>query len=393
MTSTGVPCTIVGTASDDVLVGTRSRDVICGRGGNDVIRAGLGDDLIDAGRGRDRVNASSGHDLILGGPGNDELVGDQGNDRIFGGDGDDVLFSDEFGHAADHAYGGGGDNVCVADKHDLTRRCRGDQQRPEALSARVIPGAVDVTSGAAVVTVRMHVTDDTGVVQVQLSLTDFENNGVSVRSEALFDPVSGTNRDGWWKATVTVPRYTPAGPLGVLVDMRDRVGRLGGGTFQATALEVGDANPDTEGPTVALNDVSPAAVDVRTRSRTVRVTVTATDALSGVDQLNICLSHPGTPTADLPHPPSVGAGCSSPATRTTGSAHDGVWVAKVKVPQGTASGTYDVEVYTQDRVGHFVGWLGPDSYAAYLAAGTCCLIVHQLPGDLARVDVTGAPAT
>jgi hypothetical protein len=42
------PCTIVGTAGDDLLGGTPGPDVICGLGGNDTIGGNSGADIIRA---------------------------------------------------------------------------------------------------------------------------------------------------------------------------------------------------------------------------------------------------------------------------------------------------------------------------------------------------------
>jgi len=74
-----VPCTIVGTAGDDILNGTAGNDVICGLGGDDVI----------VGRG--------GDDILRGGPGNDRLIGGLGADTYDGGPGDDTQ-TDAPGH-------------------------------------------------------------------------------------------------------------------------------------------------------------------------------------------------------------------------------------------------------------------------------------------------------
>lgn len=126
-TSTGVRCTIVGTAGGDVLRGTSRRDVICGRGGGDIIYAKGGDDLVDAGSGGDHIYASYGADRVLAGSGEDwihgeggpdSLNGGTGQDNIWGEDGGDVISGgDHFdvisgGAGADRIYGGAaGDSI------------------------------------------------------------------------------------------------------------------------------------------------------------------------------------------------------------------------------------------------------------------------------------------
>lgn len=82
----GAPCTIRGTAGDDVLRGTPQADVICGLGGDDTIRAGGGHDTVLAGPGDDRVFGGRGGDRLLGGAGGDLLKGGPGRDAIGQGD-------------------------------------------------------------------------------------------------------------------------------------------------------------------------------------------------------------------------------------------------------------------------------------------------------------------
>lgn len=90
------PCTISGTAGDDVLLGTSGPDVICGL------------------KGRDRIEGLGGDDVLVGGPGGDTLIGGPGNDQLLGEVGPDVLTGDE---GADVFDGGDG-----ADRADYSAR-------------------------------------------------------------------------------------------------------------------------------------------------------------------------------------------------------------------------------------------------------------------------------
>lgn len=90
-TSSGVVCTIVGTASNNTLTGTPGKDVICGLGGNDTIAGLGGDDIIDGGIGNDVINGGDGSDTLYGGTGDDKLRGDAGNDALNGDAGNDTI--------------------------------------------------------------------------------------------------------------------------------------------------------------------------------------------------------------------------------------------------------------------------------------------------------------
>jgi Ca2+-binding RTX toxin-like protein len=89
------PCTIVGTAGDDLLGGTSGPDVICGRGGNDTIGGNGGNDIIRAGPGSDRIQGDAGKDVLMGQGGNDWLWGRDGvHDHVNGGKGYDRYRAD-----------------------------------------------------------------------------------------------------------------------------------------------------------------------------------------------------------------------------------------------------------------------------------------------------------
>jgi hypothetical protein len=150
-----LPCTIRGSARNDVLRGTAGNDVICGyagadtiygNGGNDVIYAGDGNDTIDGGVGNDRVDGGNGNDRITGGTGNDELNGNAGNDTLNAGIGNDVLSGDTgadqlIAGVGDDSLSGGserdvlqpgtGDDQCAIDATDVTvGRCSKDTTAP-----------------------------------------------------------------------------------------------------------------------------------------------------------------------------------------------------------------------------------------------------------------------
>ncbi len=111
-TSTGVVCTIVGTASSDTLTGTSNADVICGLGGNDTIYGLGGNDIIDGGLGNDVINGGDGNDTEIGNAGDDKLRGDAGNDIINGGVGNDT---ENGGDGADSLLGSDGNDVLSGD--------------------------------------------------------------------------------------------------------------------------------------------------------------------------------------------------------------------------------------------------------------------------------------
>ncbi len=391
-----------GTGSDRIYAGDGA-DRVLGGTGNDRIYGGLGADRIASGYGADRVEGDDGADTISGGDGTDALQGEAGADTVSGGGQDDLIQGgsqgdnlngeggdDELssGSGADDVDGGPGDNLCIVDAEDESVRCRYDEQPPVAVRTVVDPGAVDVTNADAEVTVRVHATDDTGVNMVQVSFAA-GNNGVAVGAPWL-ELVSGTDRDGWWQGSVTVPRWTAPGPLYAAVTVTDRHGRQAWGGGVPVVLQVADANPDTQGPRMTVDQVAPGAIDVRTQSRNVTVSVHATDPQSGVSRLDICLARPGTPGTYSPHPLYASVVCEELATRKSGTVQDGVWTATLTVPKGSVGATYNVVVYAEDRATNRVRWFGPEAYRQWVDGRWCCTDAYPFPGDAGRLEVTGA---
>ena len=183
-TSSGVRCTLVGTAGNDRLTGTNRHDVICGRGGNDVIVGRGGGDLVDAGAGNDAVRGGDGNDVVLAGYGNDTVAGEGGSDVVRGGSGGDSIRGDagndhlygdagnddlSGGTGADVVRGGAGTNWCLPGSGDSQVGCLYDRDTPTVDRVTLSSDTIDVTGADAAVTVKAHVTDDTGATSVGVS--------------------------------------------------------------------------------------------------------------------------------------------------------------------------------------------------------------------------------
>lgn len=396
---------VLGGSGSDRILGGAGTDRVLGGSGSDQILGGAGTDRIAGGDGADHIEGDDGADTVSGGDGPDTLQGDAGADTVSGGGQDDMVEGgsqgddltggggdDELssGGGADDVDGGPGDNLCIVDAQDDSVRCRYDEEPPVAVKTLVDPGAVDVTEADADVAVRVHATDDTGVRSVQVWLGD-RNNGVAL-SVDWPELVSGTDRDGWWTGRVTVPRWTAPGPLYADVTVTDRQGRSSVDSVGPAVLQVSDQDPDTQGPQMTLNQVTPSAIDVRTGSRDVTVSVHATDPKSGVSRLEICLDRPGTAGTYNPHPLYAPVVCDENPTRSSGTIRDGVWTATLTVPKGSVGATYNVEVYAEDRVSNDVRWYGPEAYQQWVDGRWCCTDAYAFPGDAGRVEVTGTIA-
>jgi RTX calcium-binding nonapeptide repeat (4 copies)/Divergent InlB B-repeat domain len=115
----GTPCTVVGTAANDLLRGTPGNDVICGGRGKDTVFGGGGHDLVIGGPGDDRLYGQGGREHLIGGPGDNLLDGGPGDDELFAAAGADVLFSRD--GVADLVHGGAGRDRARTDHGDSVR--------------------------------------------------------------------------------------------------------------------------------------------------------------------------------------------------------------------------------------------------------------------------------
>ncbi|MDO9378323.1 MAG: calcium-binding protein [Nocardioidaceae bacterium] len=431
-TSTGKACTIVGTQGRDVLRGTARRDVVCGRGGNDVIDGRGGDDVIDGGAGHDRLTGSAGHDQLLGGAGSDRLSGSAGNDRLVGGAGhdrisgaagddradggagDDVVSggtgdddvnggaggdrvaggpgADDgdggpgsdvvLGEAGDDQLGGGsgrdtvdggpGFNLCdtPSDTADRQVRCAIDTEAPVLRSLTLSRTSVDVSHGAQTVTATAHVTDDTGVRSVTF------DGGWGRR-------VSGTARDGIWKAEITVPANRRPGEQEVAARLQDRVGHPGA-TAPSRSFTVVNTVLDRESPVVRSLTLDRTTVDARTEQQFIWVTVRITDDLTGpTDDVLVCLSHASATGS----PVFRRVGDCSQLSKVSGTVRDSTWRGAILIPEGADDGTWNTDLRVGDASGTHgsTTWWGPDSLAAQPAGST----LRALPGGAGAFRVVG----
>lgn len=417
-TADGVRCTIVGTAGADRLVGTAGRDVICGLGGNDVIDGRGGNDVLDAGAGADSVDGGGGTDVlrgglgpdqlaggfaadnVQGGPGGDTVAGGAGSDEVSGGPGGDVLTGGTGGDdlsgnsgnddlagdgGADDVNGDGGTNWCTPGATDTMTACKYDASPPASDSASLSDHRVDVSDANQRVTVRVHVTDDTGVAAVSVSAGDDAGNGISMGGRG--DLVEGTVRDGWWEATLVAAHWSVPGTFTLRVSMRDRVGRVSSTRYPDQTLTVADANPDLDMPQVELLSPTPSAsYDVRSSGQDVTIRARITDAVSGVWYAELCLYQPrdGYYGGNLP--------CVN-GDLVSGDEHGGVWQTVIRIPKGQTGGDWNVGVDPLDwahKDDSPVQWMGPDLYRYWTNDGqTLDPYAQPLPDGLGRFTVVG----
>lgn len=355
-------CTMVGTPGTDRLVGTPQLDVICGRGGADTIK-GL-----------------TGGDRLIGGPGNDVLIGGKGGDTLLGGPGNDRLIA---GRGVDFLYGGAGSNSCPdASASDFADRCRHRDRGWRPTLPKVLPppqlpqecgrntrlpdecppvlGAIAISPRSADITlgpVNLEVSAEADDARSPIASIKAEIRGPGgfVRELSL----TATNKLEYeFGAATSLPATSPTGTYWVdRVTLADTLGNtavfdeaaLGARRFgYARELEVYEG-PDNVAPELADLDISPLTVDTSGGPATVRMTVHATDALSGVESIGGSFDMPNTLG-------NYGFAMS----RVRGGATDGEWEIEIALPRHAAPGQWKLdELHLSDDAGNTTHYWEP----------------------------------
>lgn len=252
----------------------------------------------------------------------------------------------------------------------VSNRKRLDTEPPAAVSGRITPGIVDVTENAQLVTYRLRVRDDfTGVAQVSVLVKVSGPAPAEGRSVKLVR-VAGTARNGLWKGTLRVPRYSQPGTWIVYdTELVDAVGNhadLSDDPF-TNQLQVLDSTPDTTGPELVSESRTPDTIDTRTAAQQVHVTVQGHDAAAGVRTVTV---YAGGRLDELGDP---GYLLRAPLHLTA----DGSWTGDLTFPRYSWQGTWSLGVELTDQTGN-VSFLDP---AALSAAGFPSTVINVTPSS------------
>ena len=206
------------------------------------------------------------------------------------------------------------------------------------------PGSVDVTHTAHHVTFTVHATDSTHpITDIDVYLASPTIGSVQRYSSATLTRVAGTGKNGTWRGTAAIPRWTNPGTWKVTeVDLSD----AGGGYTTYEPYGHGDrpwkaawpkslvvaATADRTAPSVTSVRLAKTSLDTRTGAAKLRITVHATDAASGV------LSR-----IDAQAMVSFGSNAYSAGAelkRVHGDSRDGTYVGSLTVPRYVGAGTH-----------------------------------------------------
>jgi hypothetical protein len=215
-----------------------------------------------------------------------------------------------------------------------------DRDTPVLTGLHLSGSRVDTTNRPRRVAVTAHLSDATTTVVRAFVLAQ----GARITREARLHPVAGTTDD--WAGTLVIPRW--AGRRTTLQLSAFSVDEAGNRTWSTSGALRAAGQPwrirvrsraDHAGPTATVLRLRPAAVDVRSGPRRVRLVVRVRDDRSGVAAV--------APTLQLRDGPAL----DIPVRRVTGTRRDGVWRGSVVVPSCAVSGAWSLWLRTRDRSG------------------------------------------
>jgi hypothetical protein len=228
---------------------------------------------------------------------------------------------------------------------------------PTLTSFSISPTTIDVDSHSATVTFTIGASDsqaDINQIEIYFRAKRGGYDGIG----QAFSPSSGTGADGIWTAVVTIPRWAARGSWTVfevlLYDTRygedstqfqsDYYSRLPSWktSWQSTfTVDSADIQP----PDVTSVIVSPSSVNTSDASKNIKVTVKATDNLSGVSVISVV----GSATIQGRRRVTRGEAL----TRSSGTNLDGTYTGTLTVPKWAGAGPHvwslDLKAYDRSR--------------------------------------------
>jgi hypothetical protein len=211
-----------------------------------------------------------------------------------------------------------------------------DTQPPVLTSFTFSPMAVNTTTSWANVNLTAQITDNLSGASEAYMYFSSPSGHQSV--EAGFLLVSGTDLNGTWAASATIPAYSEAGTW--IVDYVLVFDNAGNTQYYYTSdltalgfptnLQV-TSNQDTQPPVLTSFTFSPMAVNTTTTSATVNLTAQITDNLSGASEAYMYFTSPSGHQ-------SIESGFSL----TSGTALNGTWTGSATIPAYSEAGTWVV---------------------------------------------------
>jgi hypothetical protein len=230
-----------------------------------------------------------------------------------------------------------------------------DTSPPVLQAVRISPSPVDISSGPQTVTFTLETSDDfLGVSNGRLRIIDPYDTTISTVSFDSNQRVSGDGLFGTYQVTAQIPDTLGWGNWRVEVDLievssaKTRSYGPAKSSFPTPGEEFFTVSSgpayDIEAPLVQSVSTAPALVDVTSSAATLSVTVRVIDGNPGFSE--------GRIRAYTPDGVWIGAADFDETHRVSGDTNDGTYSVPLRIPQGSAPGTWNLYLYARDEAGN-----------------------------------------
>ena len=259
-----------------------------------------------------------------------------------------------------------------------------DDSSPIIGTISVSATSLDITNGPQSFTVSVEASDDmTGVSYICMNWNGPQNEisaGTSGCQGGVGTPysgmtrVSGTDTNGVWQATVTIPAGLPSEVFEFFnIIVSDAVGNeYSSYEWLAPHITITNNATDDSPPTIGTISVSATSLDITNGPQSFTVSVEASDDMTGVSY--ICMNWNGPQNEISAGTSGCQGGVGTPysgMTRVSGTDTNGVWQATVTIPAGLPSEVFEFfNIIVSDAVGNEYSSYAPLTQDIIITNGT-----------------------
>ena len=226
-------------------------------------------------------------------------------------------------------------------------------------SLSMTPRRVNVIAHSQVVTFATHATDSRAITNLGLTLMSPKLHGVRRYVDARLTLANGTRKDGTWRGTATIPRWTNPGTWtidtiwvydsesfsGVSYSPAKQAGSLPFKSGWPRTVQV-KATPDIRSPKLTGFTLSARSVNTSTAAKRIKLTAKTTDDLSGVASkiyVNV-----------RPMDSERAVSANATLVRSAGSSRKGTYSGWLVIPRWVGGGRalWELDLYARDHAGN-----------------------------------------
>ena len=213
-----------------------------------------------------------------------------------------------------------------------------DSEGPVLSNFIVSPSTIDVTEGDVTITFFIDATDETGVTTTYRPSINNAATNAGGPAANNWELISGTNQDGTWQATMTIPStqgasewYLYSQSFEDIYGYSSALETDGTGGADNGGLTVINSNSESNAPVLSNLTVSPDTVYTLDGDTVITFTIDATDET-------------GVTTTYRPSIINAETGAGGPAAEdwelVSGTTQDGTWQATMTIPETQGASTW-----------------------------------------------------